>query len=690
MLPDPMNPHKRISRQPKLERRDGRRLSTPLVWLRLVLLPVGFALLSPAFAVIRDGGIEPANLGKGDWVYSMTDATNKLGGHVSSVTNETSLMLFYKNQGIRYFIVKAATNDKLFNGCYGSPQFTSALVNIAHANGLLIFGYNRSYGSNIVGEISISDYIFEQGADGFVWDAEAEWENTQPWIGNNGPALAWQLCSIVRSDWPTKFLAHAPFPIISYHSSFPYKEFGYWCDAVMPQIYHSGWTGVKGTASGGINWSDVNWANWQRSLLGSNSLVDGTMIYWTNAIKPLVPVESVYGLAGSSPCEGSASALNDKDVMEFIDYVSADPNGVTVGGYNGVNFWRADLHGPVQWAKVKTGTSGSFPEVVNNIVIDDPRAMTVGAWTVVRTFYNGAFYGSGSGTDTNSFGTNYLTRPPGTGAAYVQFTPNILVPGDYDVLQWHPYRPDASTNVPFVIDCNGGSTTVYANQRTNAGNWSHVGRFNFAGGTTGNIRVTDGIPEASAVAIADGVKLVFVPPASTPAAPGGLTASAVSQSQIHVSWSDNATNETGFVVARSLASAGPYVDIGSVAGGNTTFADVGLSPNTTYYYVVRATNFLGNSANSGPASAITQGAPNSPSINAQPQSRSAIAGQTVTFAISVTGSSPLSYQWWLTPKPSPRLPTALTRARTSSLPIWVSTERSSPMRSARLPARPRR
>jgi hypothetical protein len=47
--------------------------------------------------VIRDGGIDPANLGKGDWIYYTSMATNKLGGNVSSVTNENSLMLFYKS-----------------------------------------------------------------------------------------------------------------------------------------------------------------------------------------------------------------------------------------------------------------------------------------------------------------------------------------------------------------------------------------------------------------------------------------------------------------------------------------------------------------------------------------------------------------------------------------------------------------
>src|SRR6476646_2648381 len=85
-------------------------------------------------AQLRDGGIDPWNLGKGDWVYSISDATNKVGGRYNGVTNENSLMLFYKSQGIRYFVVKAGTGASLFNGCYSFPQFTSALCNIAHTN----------------------------------------------------------------------------------------------------------------------------------------------------------------------------------------------------------------------------------------------------------------------------------------------------------------------------------------------------------------------------------------------------------------------------------------------------------------------------------------------------------------------------------------------------------------------------
>ena len=219
-------------------RRDRREVSSSdLVMTTFRYGFIALLFLTPWTSICenREGGIDPANLGKGDWIYSLSDATNKLGGHINTVTNETSLMLFYRTQGIRFIIVKAATSDQLFKGCYSAPQFTRSLVDTAHTNGLAIFGYNRSFGSNIVGEISIADYVFSQGADGFVWDAEAEWENNNSWIGSAGPSKAWRLCSTVRSNWPSRFLAHAPFPIISYHPSFPYKEFGYWCDAVMPQ-----------------------------------------------------------------------------------------------------------------------------------------------------------------------------------------------------------------------------------------------------------------------------------------------------------------------------------------------------------------------------------------------------------------------------------------------------------------------
>ncbi len=622
-----------------------------LLWPALVLLSL---ILTPQTlrAMIRDGGIDPANLGKGDWIYVMSYTTNKLGGNIPAVTNETSLFMYYKTIGVRYVIVKAATSDLLYNGTYGRPQFTSNLVNKAHQQGILVFGYNRTYGSNIVGEIAMADYVFNQGADGFVWDGESEWESSASWIGTQGPAKAWQMCSATRSNWPNKFLAHSPFPIISFHSSFPYKEFGYWCDTVMPQIYPAGWSNVKSRPSGGINWTDVNFRNWQNSLASlPPTNINGLTVYWTNSIKPLAPANHVYG---PNPPNTGVSEIPPEYVMEFVDFLAADVDAVTPGGYQGANFWRADLHGVGQFNNIKASTIGSFPGIVNNIVIDNPRAAVSGIWTSTRTFYNGTYYGATS-SDTNSFGTNYLSKTQGSGAAYVEYRPNVIVQGDYDVLQWHPYRADASTNVPFQINYNGGSNTVFANQTTNAGKWSLLGRFNFAAGTNGTIRMTDAIPDAGKVAVSDGLKLVFVIPpgdASVPSAPTNLMVVSVSSNQIGLAWSDTSTNETSFIVAVGSVAGGPYTDIATLPSNSTNYTHSGLTELTDYFYVVRAVNANGDSLPSNEAGATTLPInPQPPFIVTQPQDVVLISGQPAGFGVEMTGTPPLRYQWSLNGNP---------------------------------------
>ncbi|HUR47217.1 MAG TPA: immunoglobulin domain-containing protein [Candidatus Saccharimonadales bacterium] len=275
-------------------------------------------LLHQAPAQTLDNGIDPSNLGKGDWIYFLGAATNQLGGSVPSVKSIPTLMSYYKSIGMQFLVVKAGTGSTNFN----NNQFNSTLVNAAHAAGLKIFGYTRSFGTDIPGEIALAANVYNLGADGFILDAEAEWESAH--LGANGPALAFQLCSGIKSQFPTKFLGHAPFPIISYHSSFPYKEFGYYCDAVMPQDY---WTSIGVAPDYMVGWMDQEWRTWQNSLTG----------VWTNAIKPLAPIAQ-----GWSP--SSTEITTGTQVTTFADSLKNDPSPVTPAGYRGISFWRADLH----------------------------------------------------------------------------------------------------------------------------------------------------------------------------------------------------------------------------------------------------------------------------------------------------------------------------------------------------------
>jgi hypothetical protein len=109
---------------------------------------------------------------------------------------------------------------------------------------------------------------------------------------------------------------------------------------------------------------------------------------------------------------------------------------------------------------------------------------------------------------------------------------------------------------------------------------------------------------------------------TVPTAPTALSASAVSTSQINLSWTDNASNETGFRIERSLNGTS-FTEVGTVGANVTTYADTGLNASTQYWYRVRAANGTGLSDYSNSATATTHVPP-------APQPPSAPTGLTVT------------------------------------------------------------
>ena len=91
-----------------------------------------------------------------------------------------------------------------------------------------------------------------------------------------------------------------------------------------------------------------------------------------------------------------------------------------------------------------------------------------------------------------------------------------------------------------------------------------------------------------------------------PAAPSALTATAVSRTQINLSWTDNSGDETGFRIERCKnANCSSFAQIAQVGANVTTLADTGVTKNTAYSYRVRAFNAGGNSAYSNTAGAKT-------------------------------------------------------------------------------------
>lgn len=89
-----------------------------------------------------------------------------------------------------------------------------------------------------------------------------------------------------------------------------------------------------------------------------------------------------------------------------------------------------------------------------------------------------------------------------------------------------------------------------------------------------------------------------------PAAPTGIAVNAPSSGRIDVTWTDASGNELGFRIEFSTDGI-TFTEIAVVPAGTTMFTDRGLTPNTPYWYQVRAYNAGGNSAYDGPVMATT-------------------------------------------------------------------------------------
>ncbi|MVM39318.1 hypothetical protein GO730_20040 [Spirosoma sp. HMF3257] len=116
-----------------------------------------------------------------------------------------------------------------------------------------------------------------------------------------------------------------------------------------------------------------------------------------------------------------------------------------------------------------------------------------------------------------------------------------------------------------------------------------------------------------------------------PATPARLTATVVSFSQINLAWADLSGNESGFQLERSPNGTDSWTKIADLSADATSYSDQGLSPQTHYYYRVRAINAAGPSGYSNTADATTPVGP-----PAAPQSLVATAASTTQINLTWT------------------------------------------------------
>jgi fibronectin type 3 domain-containing protein len=106
----------------------------------------------------------------------------------------------------------------------------------------------------------------------------------------------------------------------------------------------------------------------------------------------------------------------------------------------------------------------------------------------------------------------------------------------------------------------------------------------------------------------------FVNNGTAPSAPTSLTATTQSYNTIGLTWTDNSGGTAGTEVWRSTSATTGFAAIGTAVPGAGSMTDATASPNTLYYYEVRAINLYGQSDFTPTSNATTQALPGIPTL----------------------------------------------------------------------------
>lgn len=219
--------------------------------------------------------------GIGIWIWKISQCE---GGDWNKIINRC------KTSGVRWIAIKSGD-------AYRNKQFDTKtakyIIDICHKNDLLVYTWNYSKPITWREEIIQIKSLFDDGIDGHIIDAEAEWQ-----MDKNNKSIANQFLTELRGSVGDVFIAHSPFPIIEYHSSFPYSEFGKYCDAIMPQSY---WTEINWTCQKTLDKTDSSWAIFNDKH--------------SDVAKPVYPIGVTYG-KGYPKVPGE---LKREDIKMFIE-----------------------------------------------------------------------------------------------------------------------------------------------------------------------------------------------------------------------------------------------------------------------------------------------------------------------------------------------------------------------------------
>ncbi len=221
------------------------------------------------------------------------------------------------------------------------------------------------------------------------------------------------------------------------------------------------------------------------------------------------------------------------------------------------------------------------------IVIDNPNATMVGAWT--------------TGTSTlTRYGEDYYYSPQSlTGtksATYLPFIP--AASADWGVYTWYPAGSNRPTQAQFIVHTPSGESTVYVNQQTNGQQWFHLGTYALHAGVGNWVRITDYGPQTDKYVMADAIRF-YSPTVTAEPDTRAPNISAVraeaGPTRVTISWvtDEPATSMVEYGWNTSYGNATPKQ---TALALNHSVAITGLDISRTYHFRVRSQDLYGNAA----------------------------------------------------------------------------------------------
>jgi uncharacterized repeat protein (TIGR02543 family) len=372
--------------------------------------------------------------------------------------------------------------------------------------------------------------------------------------------------------------------------------------------------------SGNLARTGYNFMGWNTATNGAGVDYDEGVSYTNNAAIVLyakwTPITYVVSYNANSATSGTApgnqSKVYDVNLTLALNSGSLTRTGYTFAGWNtaangsGTDYavgatytvnaaltlyakWTPDTY--VVSYNANSATSGTAPAnqtKTNGVNL----TLATNSGSLARTGYTFA----GWNTAANGSGTDYAVGATYTGntalTLYAKWTPNTYVVS---------YSANGATSG--TAPANQTKTNdVNLTLATNSGNLARTGYVFVGWNTATNGAGTD---YAVGATYTGNTALALYAKWTSVLAPTSLNATALSSTQIKLTWVDNSADETGFLVERSNTSGSGFASIGTAGVNATNYTDSTVSAGLTYYYRVSATNAITSSAPSAEASATT-------------------------------------------------------------------------------------